>query len=202
MTVPHYSAAMPTLPDVPTEVRTPRLLLRAPRPEDAPALHAAVQASLPELRRWMVWAQEPLDLPGTVENLRAAAARFEERENLRYHVWNAEGTQPIGSSGSHALDWRVPRAEIGDWIASAHTGRGYATEVARALTDLALRPQGEGGLGLRRIEIRCDRRNKRSARIPQALGYRLDATLINDAVAADNPAELRDTLVFSITQSG
>lgn len=185
-------------PTLPSELRTPRLPLRAPHPEDAPALHAAVQASLPELRRWMVWAQEPLDLPGTVENL-WASARFEERENLRYHVWNAEGTQPIGSSGSHALDWRVPRAEIGDWIASAHTGRGYATEVARALTDLALRPQGEGGLGFRCLEIRTDAHNERSARIPRALGYTLDATLKNDDVAADDPSQLRDTLVFSIT---
>ncbi|MEW6421551.1 MAG: GNAT family N-acetyltransferase, partial [Deinococcota bacterium] len=164
-------------------------------PEDAPTLHAAVQASLPELQRWMVWAQEPLDLPGTVENLRAAAERFAARENLRYHVWNAEGTELIGSSGYPALDWQIPKAEIGYWTAPAHTGKGYATEVARALTELGLHT-----LCFRRIEIRCDRRNERSARIPQALGYRLDATLVNNAVAADNPAELRDTLVFSVTQ--
>ncbi|WP_102125602.1 GNAT family N-acetyltransferase [Deinococcus planocerae] len=191
---------MPALPPVSTEVRTPRLLLRAPRPEDAPALHAAVQTSLPELRRWMVWAQEPLDLAGTVENLREVAGRFETRENLRYHVWNADGTELVGSSGYHALDWRVPRGEIGYWIATAHAGRGYATEVARALTDLGLRAPEEGGLGLRRIEIRCDARNERSARIPRALGYRLDATLVNDAVAADDPAQLRDTLIFSVTR--
>ncbi|GAA5514448.1 hypothetical protein Dcar01_03203 [Deinococcus carri] len=190
----------PALPDVPAEVRTPRLLLRAPRPEDAPALHAAIRASLPELRRWMVWAQNPLDLPGTVENLREAAERFAARENLRYHVWNAEGTELLGSSGYHALDWRVPKGEIGYWIASAHAGQGYATEVARALTDLALRSPEEGGLGLRRIEIRCDRCNERSARIPRALGYTLDATLVNDDVAAHDPTELRDTLVFSLTR--
>ena len=191
---------LPHVPPVPAEVRTPRLLLRAPRPEDAPALHAAVHASLPELRRWMVWAQEPPDLPGTAENLREAAAHFEARENLRYHVWNAEGTELLGSSGYHALDWRVPRGEIGYWIATAHAGRGYATEVARALTDLGLRAPEEGGLGFRRIEIRCDARNERSARIPRALGYRLDATLVNDAVAADNPGQVRDTLIFSVTR--
>ncbi|GMA15805.1 ribosomal protein N-acetyltransferase [Deinococcus metallilatus] len=198
----HYSPPMTArpLPDVPTEVRTPRLLLRAPRPGDAPALHAAIHASLPELRRWMVWAQAPLDLPGTVENLREAAQRFEQRENLRYHVWNADGTELIGSSGYHALDWRVPKAEIGYWIATAHTGQGYATEVARALTDLGLRFPGEGGLGFRRIEIRCDRDNERSARIPPALGYTLDATLVNDSVAAHDPSQLRDTLLFSITR--
>lgn len=187
-------------PPVPAEVRTPRLLLRAPRPDDAPAVHAAVHASLPELRRWMVWAQRPADLPATVENLREAAGNFGTRENLRYLVWNADGTDLVGSSGYHALDWRVPKGEIGYWIATAHAGRGYATEVARALTDLGLRAPEEGGLGLRRIEIRTDSRNERSARIPRALGYTLDATLVNDDVAANDPAQLRDTLIFSVTR--
>ncbi|GBF07184.1 ribosomal protein N-acetyltransferase [Deinococcus aerius] len=186
---------MTALPQVPPELRTPRLLLRAPRPEDAPALHTAVQTSLPELRRWMVWAHDPLDLPGTVQNLTEAAQRFERRETLRYHVWNAEGTELMGSSGYHALDWRVPKGEIGYWIATAHTGQGYATEVARTLTEVGLET-----LGLRRIEVRCDRRNERSARIPRTLGYTLDALLRNDDVAADDPGQLRNTLLFSVTR--
>jgi len=188
------------LPGLSSEFRTPRLLLRAPRPEDAPAVHAAVQASLPELRPWMEWAQAPLDLPGTVENLTRAAEAYAARENLRLLVWTPDGRELVGSSGYHALDWRVPKGEIGYWIATPHAGHGHATEVARALTDLALRPQPEGGLGFRRLEIRCDARNARSARIPRALGYTLDATLRHDAVAADDPAQLRDTLVFSLTR--
>ncbi|MFC6617118.1 GNAT family N-acetyltransferase [Deinococcus radiophilus] len=31
-----------------------------------------------------------------------------------------------------ALDWSVPRGEIGYWIATPHTGQGYALEVAQA----------------------------------------------------------------------
>ena len=184
-----------TAPHVPSELRTPRLLLRAPRPEDAGAVHAAVHASLPELRPWMVWAQEPLDLPGTAENLRGAAERYAAREELRLLVWTPDGRELIGSSGFHALDWRVPKGEIGYWIATPHTGHGHAQEVAGALTTFGLNT-----LGLRRIEIRCDSANARSARIPRALGYALDATLRRNAVAADDPAQLRDTLVFSVTR--
>lgn len=181
-----------TAPHVPGELRTPRLLLRAPRPEDAAAVHAAVHASLPELRPWMIWAQKPDDLPATAENLQAAAARYAAREELRLLVWNAAGTQLVGSSGFHALDWRVPKGEIGYWIATPHTGQGHAQEVAGALTTFGL-----DTLGLRRVEIRCDSANERSARIARKLGYSLDGTLRNNAVAADDPAQLRDTLVFS-----
>ena len=39
---------------VPETISTPRLLLRAPREQDGPAMYRAVAESLPELRRWMV----------------------------------------------------------------------------------------------------------------------------------------------------
>jgi RimJ/RimL family protein N-acetyltransferase len=182
----------PPLPDIPDEIRTARLWLRRPKEADASALMAARDPSLPELRRWMVWAQSPQDLEATRQNLRAAAAAFASREGLRYHVWNEAGTEIVGSSGYHALDWRVPKGEIGYWIATPHTGQGYAREVTAALTEVGLEK-----LHFRRLEIRCDAANERSARIPAALGYTFDARLVNDAVAADHPLQLRDTLVFS-----
>ena len=91
------------------------------------------------------------------------------------------------------------KGEIGYWIATPHTGRGYAPEVAGALTNLALTPQQSGGLGFRRLEIRCDPLNGRPRRIPERLGYTLDAYLVNDTVSADGTG-LRDTLVFSLTR--
>lgn len=183
------------LPHVPTEFHTPRLLLRAPRPEDAHAQVDAVNASLPELRRWMHWAQEPQTLEGARENLARAAETYASRENLRLLVWSPDGTELIGSSGYHSLDWRVPKGEIGYWIATAYTGRGYAQEVATFLTTYALNT-----LRLRRIEIRCDPLNERSARIPRGLGYHLDAHLVNDDVNAQDHSTLRDTLVYSVTR--
>lgn len=186
------SSASQPFPNLPTEFRTARLLLRAPRPEDAQAQVEAVNASLPELRPWMVWAQQPQTLEGARENLARSAAAYATRENLRLLVWNADGTELIGSSGYHALDWSVPKGEIGYWIATAHTGHGYAQEVAEFLTNYAL-----NDLGFRRIEIRCDAANERSARIPRQLGYALDATLKNDERSLQDPAQLRDTLIFS-----
>lgn len=184
-----------TVPPVPDDLRTPRLLLRRPDPADAQALVAAVGAPWPELQRWMHWAQAPMTLEGSRRNVIDAAAKFDSRETLRYHVWNAGGTELIGSSGYHALNWQVPKGEIGYWIATPHTGQGYAREVAQALTELALGP-----LGFRRVEIRCDPLNERSARIPRALGYCQDAHLINDDVDPRDPTKLRDTLIFGLTR--
>ncbi|MDO4263087.1 MAG: GNAT family N-acetyltransferase, partial [Deinococcus sp.] len=140
----------------PRELRTSRLLLRAPDPADAEASLAAQLASRTELRRSMVWAQEEPTLAQIRENLAGAAERFASGEQLRYHVWDAAGREFIGSSGFHALDWRVPKGEIGYWVATPHTGQGYALEVAQALTHFGLAAQEHGGLGFRRLELRCD----------------------------------------------
>ena len=177
---------------IPDTIQTTRLLLRAPREADGPAMHRAVAASLPELRRWMVWAQQPLDEARYTSNMAAAAEAFAERTELRYLIWDADGRELLGSTGFHALNWQVPRGEIGYWIDSKHAGQGYASEAAQALTDF-----GFGVLGFRRIEIRCDALNEASAHIARKLGYGLDARLVNNAVAADDAGEVRDTLVFS-----
>ncbi|WP_052351681.1 GNAT family N-acetyltransferase [Deinococcus pimensis] len=94
-------------------IDTARLSLRAPRAQDGPALHAAVHASLPELRAWMIWAAHPLDEAGYTDHLRGAAERFEERSELRYLIFDRAMDTLVGSTGIHALDWRVPKGEVG-----------------------------------------------------------------------------------------
>ena len=184
-----------SFPTIPTELRTERLLLRQPRVQDAGAMQAAIQASLPELKVWMPWAHAPATLEDRREYVQASIERFREGTELTYVIWTADGRTLLGNSSLHHLNWLVHRGEIGYWVATPHTGRGYAQEAARALTGLAL-----DTLGFRRLEIRCDARNERSARIPRELGFTLDAVFRNDDVAADNPLKLRDTLVFSRVQ--
>lgn len=186
---------VPGAPPMPEVLHTPRLTLRMPRPEDAAAQVAAVHASLPELNAWMAWSHEPHTLDHARANLERAQAAYRRGENLRLIIWNRDETEMLGSTGYHALNWAVPKAEIGYWIATPHTGRGYALEAARFLSEYGL-----DTLGLRRIEIRTDTLNERSARIPRQLGYTLDATFRNDDVAADGSGRLRDTFVFSVTR--
>lgn len=182
------------LPAVPTQLQTPRLLLTAPRSQDAPAIYAAVQASLPELKEWLVWAHKPFDLLQTADNLAQATEAYLDRSNLRMLIWTPDGKECVGSTGFHSLSWDVPKAEIGYWIATQHVGKGYATEIASALTRFGLEV-----LGFRRIEIRCDPLNVASRRVAEKSGYELDALFKNDCLAA-NGVGLRDTLVFSIVR--
>lgn len=152
------------------------LVLRRWRLADAARVLAAVEASLPELRRFMPWATQQPTLESTTAFLESVASGA----TLAFGLFDAGG-EPVGGFGLH--DRRGPGIlEIGYWIRSDRTGRGYATAAARALTSAAFDcfPQ------IDRIEIRCDPANQASAAIPPKLGYRLDRT---DAVEVEAEAQ-------------
>jgi len=179
----------------PGPIRTPRLLIRCWEPGDAPGLKEAIDSSLAELQKWMPWAAtEPSPLDSITQRIRKFQRAFEEGRDWTYGVLDAAGSRVIGGAGLHPRT-QPGRLEIGYWIRSSETGRGFATEVAGALAGRAI---GEHGVSA--VEIRCDPRNVRSAAVPRRLGFRLEATLAGDGVAPDGGA--RDTQVWVLEAPG
>ncbi len=152
--------------------------LRAWRPADAPALHAAVLESFESLHPWMPWAEQRPRARDHEAFIDTAIEQWETGAAYLYGMF--DGERLLGTIGLHT---RVgPGAfDLGYWLHVDHTGRGLATRAAGALTDLALALPG-----IERVEIHCDEANTASAAIPRRLGYRLDR--IEDRVP-EAPAE-------------
>lgn len=181
----------PILREFPDRIETERLIVRGPLPGDGAAVHDAVVASQEELKQWMPWAVE---IPSEEEyevRVREGRLKFLAREDLWMMIVLKETDTIIGGTGLHRMDWEVPRFEIGYWLHSDYTGRGLATEAVKAVADFAFET-----LEARRVEIRCDARNERSAALARRAGFPLEATLHNhDRHHLSN--ELRDTLIFA-----
>lgn len=162
----------------PERIRTPNLVLRRWRPADAPRLAEALERSEPELRTWTPWVLAPAEPGGLELRLRRFEREFDTGESFIYGAFDPAGATVLGQAGLYA---RIgPNAlEVGYWIRSDATGRGYATEAARALTDVAFR-----ACGVARVEMRCDPANAASVAIPRRLGFRLREVL----EPADAPA--------------
>jgi RimJ/RimL family protein N-acetyltransferase len=174
--------------------RTARLLIRGWTPADAPALKAAIDSSLAELKRWMAWAKnEPSELAVIEERL----ARFQAEWAAGTH-WGCGIFPPAGDEvwGGVALLARIgPGAlELGYWLRNDRTGHGYATEAAAALTRVGLEMPG-----IERIEIRCDPENRPSAAVPVRLGYRLLRTSLEPVPYSEG--EVAPTMVWSLARS-
>lgn len=182
----------PILRNFPDEFSTERLLIRAPRAGDGPELRAAVQDSWAELTQWMPWATGEIpDLDYYEARVRRGRANFLLREDLTLLLFRKGTETLVGSSGLHRIDWKVPSVEIGYWARTPYTGKGYITEAVIGITAFAFEE-----IGARRVEIRCDALNERSAAVARRAGFALEATLRNED-RHHLTGELRDTLLFA-----
>lgn len=183
----------PILREFPSKFLTERLIIRMPHPGDGQAVFAATMASINELKPWLPFANEEQTVTDVEINVRKAHIAFLERKDLRLHIFLRETGDFIGSSGLHRIDWSIPKFEIGYWIDSRFSGKGYMTEAVKGITRFACQE-----FGAKRIEIKCDGLNLQSRAIPEKLGFVLEAILKNDDIAPDTQA-LRDTYIYAKT---
>ena len=181
----------PLLLDFPAEFTTKRLLIRAPKPGDGEVVYEAINASRNELKPWLPFASKEQSIEEVEANIRDSYIKFLAREDLRLLVFLKDTGQFVASSGLHRIDWDVPKFEIGYWIDSRFSGKGYMTEAVEGIADFAI-----DVLNARRIEIRCDTKNDRSRAIPEKLGFGLEGILENNGVDEETN-ELIDTCVYA-----
>jgi len=155
------------------------------------SLLQAVAASFPELHRWMPWAATMPTAEDQRRVLATGAADFDADREWAYLLFESgedgsttDGSGVVGAAGLHRRSG-PGTLEIGYWVRTDRTGRGYATAAARALTDAALTLVD----GIDRVEIRMDRANRASAAVPPKLGFRLLSTVDRDLVAAGSTGE-------------
>jgi RimJ/RimL family protein N-acetyltransferase len=178
----------------PERIQTERLVLRPWRPTDAPLLKAVIDGNLEHLRAWMPWAK---DEPSPVEVIEQRIEKFDRSfragSEWGYAIYSRDESALYGGAGLH------PRIgpggiEIGFWLHKAWTGKGFATEAIKALTEAAFALPT-----IERVEIRCDPRNTRSAAVAQRAGFRHATTLEKNTL--DPGGAPRDTMVWEQTRS-
>ena len=186
----------PVLRDVPLQFETERLLIRCPRAGDGRVVHDAVVESLPALREFpasLVWAMAEPSLEASERFCREGHASYLLRTMMPMLLFLKGTDILVGSSGLHALDWSVPKCEIGYWGRSSFTRQGFVTEAVDGITAFAFTQ-----LGVRRIQALPDAENLRSCLVCERASYLLEGTLRHERAAPDGT--LRDTRVYSLVR--
>ena len=164
----------------PVEIRTPRVLLRPWRPEDASALLPVLEANRDHLGPWIpARIATPAPVPILTERLAGFAADFSADREWRFGMFSLANGKLLGEVAlfPRAAEGRVSfaeadRVELGYWLRADETGQGFVTEAAKAALNLASHiPR------FSRAEIRCDARNGPSAAVPLRLGFTLLITV-------------------------
>jgi len=147
-------------------LQTKRLTLRAPDPDAAELVNAAIRDSFPELSQWLPWASHVPSVDETREHLTNALAALHAGEDCGLFIWDRTNDAYVGAVGLHARLVDPTRREIGYWIRTSAAGRGYATEAVRALSHSALQH-----LPLSGLEIHVHARNVPSQKVALNAGF-------------------------------
>jgi len=176
---------------IPYRIQSERLIIRCYSPSDAPLLKRSVDESLEQLKIWMPWAcYEPTNLAAKVQRLRLMRSQFDLDQDYTMGAFDLTESILIGGTGLHKRG-EIGSLEIGYWVHSAYQNQGYATEITRALTQVAFDYHH-----VKRLEIRCDPDNLASAAVPRKLGFEHEATLKQrDTTPA---GQIRDTMIWSL----
>ncbi|MEV4999631.1 GNAT family N-acetyltransferase [Nocardioides sp. LML1-1-1.1] len=177
----------------PLPLRTERLVLRTVRPGDRAAIGA--YCADPEVTRYLPFpALDEEGLDGRMERMLGGTAPAEVGEMLSLaveHEGTLVGDLMLRLSAAHGPDLPPSIAELGWVFAPSYAGRGFATEAARALVDLAFT-----AYPLHRLIAQLDPRNTASARLCERLGMTHEAHTREDY--PDRDGGWSDTAVYGL----
>lgn len=154
-----------------TELFTDRLILRAPRPEDAPSY--ALGISEFAVARWLTSVPWPYTLTMAQDFLRSVPRPSPERS---FFIVEHKRKGLIGCVA--LLD------ELGFWIARPHWHRGYAQEAASALIDWHFEDTASTA-----IASSAHRDNHASLRLKARLGFVATGTQMRFSQALQHNVE-------------
>ena len=153
---------------VPT-LNTPRLTLRAFVPEDAGAVHEALQDI--EMARTTAMIPHPYPEGAAEAWIDTHAGMHASGEGVVLAITQRDGGALVGAV-SISIDLTHRRGELAYWVGRTHWGRGYATEAAAALTRW-----GFDTMGLHRVHAAHMTRNPASGAVLRKIGMRHEGTL-------------------------
>jgi RimJ/RimL family protein N-acetyltransferase len=143
------------------------IVLRPPTEADASALVEAVITSAADLRPFMPWASADYDLASALAWIRSER----EPDELPYLIVGDDG-ELAGGCGLNLFNPVNDFANLGYWLRSDRTGRGWATRATRLLAH-----HGLTAAGLERVEILMSVENERSRRVAERAGATFEGTL-------------------------
>lgn len=150
---------------IPHRIETERLVLRRYTRDDALAIDTVTTRNIAHLRRYMSWIKfEPNTLRERRNFIRRTHAEFDAGTDFTLGIFDLDG-QFLGGTGYHVRH-SPARLEIGYWIDAEHEGKGLITEVAAALSHVALELTGASI-----VDIAHAPSNTRSAKVPERLGF-------------------------------
>ena len=151
---------------------TKRLMLRPFRRRDVGPFHEAVTESMSELQPWLPWL-EGYDRGFAQRFIRESVGAWSEGRAFDLTVRPLNDLERhLGNVSIWTTSAQNQVGEVGYWIRSTETGRGFGTEAAAVATAI-----GFEELNLHKVVLRIAVGNIGSERIAERLGFTYEGVL-------------------------
>ncbi|MGF1590195.1 MAG: GNAT family N-acetyltransferase [Pleurocapsa sp.] len=139
------------------------IVLQKYTPEDIPQLFAAISVLIERVYPWLPWCHPKYTIAETEAWVKTRPQRWDEGKEFGFSIRDRDGII-VGSCG---ISIRSPSwsGNLGYWLRTGYTGRGYATEATKLLAQFGIQQ-----LQLNRIEIVASVENIPSQSVAERAG--------------------------------
>jgi ribosomal-protein-alanine N-acetyltransferase len=174
----------------PEHFESKRLILRKPRLEDALSFFEGY-AQDPEVTRYLVWKPHR-NIQETEQFLLACGQLWRAGKDFAYAITLKEDDNLIGMFGLHPMNLKI---EVGYALVRTYWGKGYMTEVLRAVIDWSLAQPH-----IFRVQAFCDVDNLGSARVMEKAGMTREGLLRRYVLHPNINDEPRDAYMYAVVK--
>lgn len=146
------------------------IVLRSYNTEDAEALFAAVNNSRKHLSPWLNWVSKTTKPEQSLEFIRNAQRDAHDQRGLALGIFYNNAV--AGGIGMLQWDHDVKKAQVGYWIACEYEGKGIVSQSLLCFLQFLFEK-----LNLNKIELQYVAANKRSARVAERMGFKIEGVL-------------------------
>lgn len=148
------------------------ILIRPYQKEDAKPCFDAILESMDELMPWMFWCNADLTYPEIEGWVESRPNAWLDDTSCEFVIVDSHQGTFIGNCGLVHIDFQNRRAELGYWIRTSQTRKGYATQSSKLALKFAFEV-----LRLNRVEIIVETKNTNSQRVVEKLGANKEGLL-------------------------
>ncbi|KDM93556.1 GNAT family N-acetyltransferase [Photobacterium galatheae] len=168
-----------------------RIQLVPPSLKYTESMLVAIHESKSDLSQFLPWVSESFTENKLRSNIKEAIENFTLfTGEFWFNLIEKETGLFIGAVGFIVRDKSVPYFEIGYWLQTSKTDKGYITEAVKLIEEYAFKEKHA-----QRLEIKMAKSNLKSQAVAKRCGFQLEACLTN---ARRLPSgELDSTVVYA-----
>lgn len=158
--------------------------------DDIPLLFEAAKESTAEMLVWLSWCHPNYSLEESKSFILSSEEAWNQKTRFAFAVFDAGSGLFLGGVGLNQFNHNHNFANLGYWVRSGQTRRGFATAAVLLATQF-----GFEDLGLYRIEILTATANTASQRVAEKAGAKREGVLRNRLLLHNRP---HDAVMYSL----